>query len=515
MSAIAINAADLTAPASAFVAVSKTQITVSASAQTTGKDFSSLFKKEESVQIQTKPVEAKGSDNTVKSVKETSEQKTDGKKVTADANKTDPTEGTVDAAGTQEQETALPVAEETGNEGKVTIKASVRVSVTAVGINMKAPAVDEETTEDLIDRCVDAMEAISTLLQRFAQILEITVDKLEGSYEELDFSFEDIIDTQKLPMLMLNLGKCDDISQVLCEGAPSQIYQDLKEAIGDMFETVQQTAQELTGLVVQDMFLDKAAELEILPKGFVKLITGNEEPAQEIAAPEAEAPTQDAPTFTVTRETADTANDQKGSENTDLGFEIRTERDQDASKTKKTTTNDGFEDFVKGLENAVRVTDTKEIPMINGQPDIREIVMRVVDAIKVNLSPDKTSIELSLSPQSLGKISLQITSKEGTLTARIATENEVTKQAIESQLEVLKETIAQQGIRVEAIEVSIAGFSFADSNNAQKGESENEEKKTSAAGRKQVRDGEAGISAQETAAEAQPVPEGSTVNFVA
>ena len=235
-----------------------------------------------------------------------------------------------------------------------------------------------------------------------------------------------------------------------------------------MFESLQMTARELTNLVTEDMFLNKAAELDILPKGFLKLITGSEENTQEVPAPEAEE--QTLPTFEVTRETEtdnDTFTGSQNNESTDLTSDIKTSRDTGSDKTRKTSAGDGFEEFIKGLENAVKVTDTKEIPMVNGQPDVREIVMRVVDAIKVNLSPDKTSIELSLSPQSLGKISLFITSKDGTLTARIATENEVTKQAIESQLEVLKETIAQQGVRVEAIEVSISGFTFADSNNAQ------------------------------------------------
>jgi flagellar hook-length control protein FliK len=92
----------------------------------------------------------------------------------------------------------------------------------------------------------------------------------------------------------------------------------------------------------------------------------------------------------------------------------------------------------------------------------------------------------------------------------------VTKQALESQLEMLKETIAEQGIKVEAIEVSVSGFTFADSNNAQKGDSESDNKKTGATGRKQVRDGEAGIQTQdEPTTESTPVPEGSTVNYVA
>ena len=518
MSAIAINAADLAAPTNAFVAVKTTQITVSASATKTGKDFSSLFNKEESVQIRNNSVEAGGNNKTVKTAQETTEYGKDNTATqqTASCKEAEAVQTIQGQENLQEEQPIVTTNEEATGE-QVIIKASLKVSVAAVSIRTNAPAVDDQKwQEDLITECMNAMEALSSLLQRFAEILEITVDKLEGSYEQLDFSFEDMIDVQKLPQLMLNLGKCEDISQVLCDDIPSQIYTDLKDALSDMFESLQMTAKELTNLVTEDMFLNKAAELDILPKGFLKLITGSEENTQEVPTPEAEE--QKVPTFEVTRETEtdnDTFTGSQNNESTDLTSDIKTSRDTGSDKTRKTSAGDGFEEFIKGLENAVKVTDTREIPMVNGQPDVREIVMRVVDAIKVNLSPDKTSIELSLSPQSLGKISLFITSKDGTLTARIATENEVTKQAIESQLEVLKETIAQQGVRVEAIEVSISGFTFADSNNAQKGESESDERKTGAAGRKQVRDGATGAAAEESAEPGEPIPEGSTVNFVA
>ncbi|MCR5431925.1 MAG: flagellar hook-length control protein FliK [Lachnospiraceae bacterium] len=524
MSAIAINAADLAAPTSAFVAVRTTQINVSASATGTGKDFSSMFNsKEESVQIQpetkvTEKATGNKQPNTVEDVTGDT-----GGKVSTDTPQDVSEETEVVKATDETQETASATDEaalttdKAATGGEMVLKASLKVSVTTVSMLGGTPAVDEEEMRDMMDSInTTAMEAIASLLQRFAEILDVTVDELEGSYEQLDFSFEDMIDVQKLPQLMLNLEKCEDLSQVLCEEAPAQIYTDLKEALNEMFETVKLTAEELTGLVTQEMFANKAAELEILPKGFVKLITGNEENTDEVIKTGSNETKQDIPEFTVTRE-SETNNFEgsKNEENTDLTSELKTSQDTRNTETKKTETNDGFEEFIKGLENAVRISDTKEIPMIDGKPDVREIVMRVVDAIKVNLSPDKTSIELSLSPQSLGKISLTITSKDGTLTARIATENEVTKQAIESQLEVLKETITQQGVRVEAIEVSVSGFTFADSNNAQKGETENDEKKTGAAGRKQVRDGEAGTSVAESAPATEITPEGSTVNFVA
>ncbi|MCR4721081.1 MAG: flagellar hook-length control protein FliK [Lachnospiraceae bacterium] len=513
MSAIAINAADLAAPTSAFVAVRTTQITVSASATKTGKDFSSMFNsKEESVQIQSeqKTAETEAKTEKLNTVEDTSE-KVEGK-VDTDASKETTSDVKTEATG-KEQKASTTVENEKTDQ--MFLKASLKVSVTTVSMINKASAVDEDGMQDLMDSMnTTAMEAIASLLQRFAEILEITVDELEGSYEQLDFSFEDVIDAQKLPQLMLNLGKCDELSQVLCEEAPAKIYSDLKEVLNEMFESLDFTAQELTGMITKEMAVNKETALDILPKGFIKLITGDTDDAEGTAQLQNDEANK-LPEFTVTKETgSENTNNSKNNENTDLTSEIKT-TEKGSDRAKKIESKDGFEEFVKGLENAVKVTDTREIPMIEGKPDIREIVMRVVDAIKLNLSPDKTSIELSLSPQSLGKISLMITSKDGTLTAKISTENEVTKQAIESQLEMLKETIAQQGVRVEAIEVSVSGFTFADSNNAQKGETENEEKKTTTSVSKQIRDGEAGTATQDETVKAEAVPEGSTVNYVA
>ena len=515
MSAIAINAADLSAPNAAFVAVKTAQITVSDTTSKTGKDFSSMLSKEESVQIESDTTEVQGAkeaperEKIMESKPETVNDMVETK--TADAAENP------EAVQAQQTEEVTPVFWETGKEMKVTVTAALKISVNAVGYFKKTPALDDGEAQDLTAEFDEILEALSSLLQRFAEILDITVEELQGSYEKLDFSFTDMISETKLPQLMLGTGKCSELEQVLFDDIPSQCYNELKEALSDMFKQLETTATELAEVVTDNLFRSALSETEILPKGFLKLITGTQNETPEIEeqeAPDAELKT---PVFTVTKEnaTADGKETDNGTTTAEGGNGIIAKDTKEAG-TRKSEKNDGFEEFIKGMENAVKVNDTQEIPMIEGKPDVREIVMRLVEAIKVNLSPDKTSIELSLSPQSLGKISLYITSKDGNLTARIATENEVTKQALESQLEMLKETIAEQGIKVEAIEVSVSGFTFADSNNAQKGETEGDNKKTGATGRKQIRDGEAGMPVQEEAsAGSNPVPEGSTVNFVA
>ena len=79
---------------------------------------------------------------------------------------------------------------------------------------------------------------------------------------------------------------------------------------------------------------------------------------------------------------------------------------------------------------------------------------------KVMVSQAESSIEMQLNPANLGKVYLQVVSREGVVTAQIAAQNEAVKEALESQVAILKENMNQQGIKVEAIEVTIASHEF-------------------------------------------------------
>lgn len=73
---------------------------------------------------------------------------------------------------------------------------------------------------------------------------------------------------------------------------------------------------------------------------------------------------------------------------------------------------------------------------------------------------DVTSLQMQLYPEHLGKVSIQVVSKNGVLTAQIAAENEVAKAALESQLATLKESFDSQGIKVQSVEVMVSTNAF-------------------------------------------------------
>ena len=69
-------------------------------------------------------------------------------------------------------------------------------------------------------------------------------------------------------------------------------------------------------------------------------------------------------------------------------------------------------------------------------------------------------MEILLNPENLGNIHLQVASKEGVITATITTQNEAVQEALMVQALVLKEELSAQGMKVEAVEVTVASHEF-------------------------------------------------------
>lgn len=92
--------------------------------------------------------------------------------------------------------------------------------------------------------------------------------------------------------------------------------------------------------------------------------------------------------------------------------------------------------------------------------DTVSIVNQIVDAARVTLNDQVSTMELMLNPENLGRVSLSVSLKEGVVTAQIVAENETAREAIESQVVMLKEQLNNQGLKIEAVEVTIASHSF-------------------------------------------------------
>lgn len=89
-----------------------------------------------------------------------------------------------------------------------------------------------------------------------------------------------------------------------------------------------------------------------------------------------------------------------------------------------------------------------------------DIIRQIVDQISIAKTTGESVIEMQLNPENLGKLYINVTERNSEITARIAVSNETVKNALESQMAVLRENLQDANIRVNDVEITIATHEF-------------------------------------------------------
>ena len=143
-----------------------------------------------------------------------------------------------------------------------------------------------------------------------------------------------------------------------------------------------------------------------------------------------------------------------------------------------------------------------------------QIVEQVIRQVRVRVMPETTSMELQLHPASLGRVNLQVSSHgSGAATAMLVVENQMAKEALESQLITLKETFEEQGLKVDAVEVTVSEFGL-NSQSGQKSQEQAEGRQKNRRFRREI-DGEMAQEDATGATEAARRDEDSVVDYTA
>lgn len=121
----------------------------------------------------------------------------------------------------------------------------------------------------------------------------------------------------------------------------------------------------------------------------------------------------------------------------------------------------------------------------------KAILEQVTNQIHNLHAPDKTSLEFMLTPETLGKVAVNVSSKQGVLQAEFRVESAQAKAALESQMAELKLNFENQGLKVASVSVMISENGIGkDDQGKNTGEGE---KKNSKRNRSFSLDGEEGI----------------------
>lgn len=85
---------------------------------------------------------------------------------------------------------------------------------------------------------------------------------------------------------------------------------------------------------------------------------------------------------------------------------------------------------------------------------------QITDFIRTHVNAQGSSVELQLHPASLGTLNIAITAKNGIVTAQFTAQDEAVRAVLESQVTELRSRLDEQGVKVEAIEVTVSSHEF-------------------------------------------------------
>ncbi len=337
----------------------------------------------------------------------------------------------------------------------------------------KVREVKEMPAEESLEISEETTEAVSTLLvqvrQMICETLDITEEELTKTMDALGLQETDLLDRDSLQQIFLSLNDADPTAFLTNE----ELFTEFTELLQDVMQTV-----EVSGVTVEEVkaVAENMKEIEVPVENeetvtFEEAVEGKETKEQEDGT---EAKVQEDTVETTNYEISSETKAETGNTKEE-GHMTEARKDGEKVVISSETDVNVKNVFIDALANYA-VNESGELnPEVAAQ--VREIANQIMEQIKITIRPEQTNMELQLNPEHLGRVHLTITEKEGMMTAQFTTQTEIAKEAIESQMTALKESLQNQGIKVEAIEVTVSEFGFERDRSSEQNENGEPEKR--------------------------------------
>lgn len=346
-------------------------------------------------------------------------------------------------------------AQTTGNGGRTTdgcndarrgeaLRTGDRQRDNLTGTQEKSDVKTEDGDAKDLEKVQEVLGTIvQNLIGQITETFSVSEEELQGVMDELGMTETDLMDPAQLNELLMAVSGAEDSFALLTDeelyGNVKSILDLQKDLTGQAQEELQLTPEKwqdaVTKVVTEEPVItveveDHATDAAERSQSDMELPTVEQEPEEKIQAPVQNAQEE---------KTKDSGN--------------RHESQTAGQQGNLLLQNLKEENFLSGLQQASQTEGAQTT-------DTQDIMRQIMDYMKVSVKADSSDLEMQLHPQSLGTLHVQVASKNGVVTANFITQNETVKAALESQMVQLKESFAEQGVKVEAIEVTVQTHSF-------------------------------------------------------
>lgn len=335
------------------------------------------------------------------------------------------------------------------SEDKSSVTGSAKNADTSSISDVNSKADNKDVTDTVKEVCEDIKDAIK-------EEFDVSDEDIKVAMELLGLTALDLLSTAKVAELIEQLTGTDALTLITNE--------DMMQSFNNIINVVDEANADIAGMLGV-----KTEEVGIvLGQNDIAPVVNSEDTAKQDNVKESDAKNAD--------DNINQTVDNQESLSEVLAKKITTESDGKANNNmsesneanNKVTYADVADNMISNITDTFADIITEDISTVKEA----DIVNQVIDSVKLMASRELTSMEVMLNPEHLGSVHITVTARNGIVSAQIAAQNEQVKTALENQMVTLREQFESQGLKVDAVEITVMAHSFEAGQNFGQSESE-------------------------------------------
>ena len=335
------------------------------------------------------------------------------------------------------------------SEDKSSVTGSAKNADTSSISDVNSKADNKDVTDTVKEVCEDIKDAIK-------EEFDVSDEDIKVAMELLGLTALDLLSTAKVAELIEQLTGTDALTLITNE--------DMMQSFNNIINVVDEANADIAGMLGV-----KTEEVGIvLGQNDIAPVVNSEDTAKQDNVKESDAKNAD--------DNINQTVDNQESLSEVLAKKITTESDGKAKNNmsesneanNKVTYADVADNMISNITDTFADIITEDISTVKEA----DIVNQVIDSVKLMASRELTSMEVMLNPEHLGSVHITVTARNGIVSAQIAAQNEQVKTALENQMVTLMEQVESQGLKVDAVEITVMAHSFEAGQNLGQSESE-------------------------------------------
>ncbi|NLI88834.1 MAG: flagellar hook-length control protein FliK [Epulopiscium sp.] len=310
-------------------------------------------------------------------------------------------------------------------------------------------------SEEIIAEEMPDEEQVIQVMEDIAALLQITPQELGEILEALQIGLADLLQGDNLQKLMVEVYKLEDPMDLL----------EIPGIVSDI--TMIKSMLEESSLLK----LEVKAEEEILTERPVfelnEVLEDN-----KVGNPKEGTPTnlEEAPGTVNEKKLEDTSKvlDSKSKTENLVEEDLQAvdgeqlfEGNEGFTTNQDNLANDFASNLYQAVEDAFQINNDGISNLTEARSSYGEIVNsklvldQIVEKIKVATVDENPMMNIQLKPEHLGKLTMEVVSKQGLMTAQFKVESDKTKEVLEQNIQQLRETLEAKGLIIDELEVTV------------------------------------------------------------